>query len=108
MNKYNLNDMKNGWFIGDFIPSLYITNNFEIGLKKYDKGQKTDLHFHKKSTEFTLIISGVAKINNLIFKDDDIIQIMPFENSVLEALTDLITIVIKIPSSKNDKFIGEL
>lgn len=30
MKKFDLNDMINGWIIGNFDPSLYKTNDFEF------------------------------------------------------------------------------
>ena len=42
----NLNDMIKGWFVGNFEPSLYKTNDCEAAVKKYKKGDKEQKHFH--------------------------------------------------------------
>ena len=33
----NINEMKGGWFVGNFHPSVFHAN-FEVGVKKYKKG----------------------------------------------------------------------
>ncbi|WP_262410630.1 hypothetical protein [Flavobacterium johnsoniae] len=33
VEKYNLDEMFKGWFIGNFEPSLYKTNEVEVGVK---------------------------------------------------------------------------
>ena len=38
MKKAKLSDMKGGWFIGNFEPSLYKTNDCEVAVKTYKKG----------------------------------------------------------------------
>ena len=47
LEKYNLNEMFKGWFIGNFEPSLFKTNDVEIGVKKYQQGDFENFHFHK-------------------------------------------------------------
>ena len=39
------------------------------------------------------------------FKDGDIIIIEPGEKTSFEALTDVVTVVVKHPGSKNDKYL---
>lgn len=101
----NLINMKSGWFIGDFEPSLFKTNNFEISVKKYKKGEYERSHYHKIATEFTVITSGRVKMNGVEYKDGDIIKIYPNESTDFLVLEDTITTVVKIPSVKNDKYI---
>lgn len=33
-----LDDMTRGWFVGNFEPSLYITNDVEVAVKQYKAG----------------------------------------------------------------------
>jgi len=102
MNSYNLNDFKNGWFIGDFNPSLY-KNNFEVGIKKYKKGDKERKHYHKYSKEFTIIVAGAVKMNGTVYCKDSIIQINENESTNFESLEDTITVVVKTASIEGDK-----
>lgn len=105
MRKYNLTNFTKGWFIGNFEPSLFKTNNFEIAIKKYKNGDYEDLHMHKISTEWTIIISGKVKMNEIEYSEGDIIQINNGEYSNFCCLSDVTTCVVKIPCVENDKFL---
>ena len=105
MKKYNIKEMKGGWFIGNFDPSLHKTNDFEVALKKYKKNDFEKSHFHKLATEYTIISDGEVKMNNNIYKTGDIIVIKPFESTNFCALKDTTTVVVKIPGALNDKYL---
>ena len=109
MEKYNLKDMKFGWFVGQFSPSVFKTETCEVGYKQYKKGEKdSKKYYHKKATEITLIVSGKIKLNETIYRKDDIVVISPNEAVSFECLTNVNTIVIKLPGTLNDKFYEEL
>jgi len=101
MEKFNLNDFVKGWFIGNFKPTLFDTNDFEIAVKRYKVGDIEHSHHHKVSTEFTVIVEGVVKMNDLYFKVNDIIKISPNEKTDFNCLTDVITVVVKTPACVN-------
>lgn len=105
MEKNNLKKFIKGWFIGDFSPSLLQTKDFEISIKRYNKNDYEKAHYHKISTEYTIIIEGEVKMNGNVYSKDDIIIISPEESSDFLCLEDTVTCVIKTPSLKNDKFI---
>ncbi len=105
MKKHKLAEMKGGWFIGLFEPSLLATNQFEVAVKKYKAGDKEKKHFHKLATEFTVILDGSVIMNGLEYKDGDIIEIEKNEATDFEAITDVTTVVVKTPSVANDKYI---
>ena len=100
----NLDNFFRGWFVGDFEPTLYKTTDVEVAVQYYKKGTVQSSHLHKIATEITVVILGKVKINNVIYKEKDIILIEPNEVSSFEALEDTTTLVVKIPSSKNDKY----
>ncbi|MEI0799072.1 hypothetical protein R4Q14_12200 [Brachyspira intermedia] len=107
MKTANLNEMVKGWFIGNFEPSLLKTNDVEVAVKKYKKGDYESSHYHKIATEFTVIISGRVKMNNIEYKAGDIIVMEPNESTDFEALEDdTVNVVVKIPGANNDKFIN--
>ena len=54
MKIYNINDMKLGWFIGDFEPSVFKNPFFEVAHQKFKKGFVGDKHTHKVTTELTI------------------------------------------------------
>ena len=49
MKKFKMSDMKGGWFVGDFEPSVLRTKNFEVGYHTHKKGDDTSNHYHKDS-----------------------------------------------------------
>lgn len=104
IESYKLQDMIKGWFIGDFEPSLFKTNNVEVAIKKYKAGDFEKPHFHKIATEFTAIISGEVQMNGIRYKENDIIKIAPNVIASFRAVTDVITIVVKLPGANNDKY----
>lgn len=106
MKKNNLNNFIKGWIIGRFEPSLFQTDDFEISIKRYKEGDCEQSHTHKIATEYTIIIDGQVKMNNILYQSNDIIIIEPNEYTDFKCLTDIaITCVVKIPCSKNDKYI---
>ena len=57
-----LKNMKKGWFIGDFNPSVLKTKDFEVGVVFREKGLQEKPHYHAKATEYNLVISGSFSI----------------------------------------------
>lgn len=104
---YKLEDMVKGWFIGNFTPSLFMTNDVEVGVKKYKAGDAESSHHHKVATEFTVILNGEVEMNNKRYTDGDIIKIVPGVSSDFKAITDVVTVVVKIPGANNDKYIDQ-
>ena len=104
MEKNNLNNFIKGWFIGNFEPTLFTTDSFEIAIKRYKAGDKENRHHHKIATEFTIIVDGEVEMNGVKYIKDDIIIIKPNESTDFYCLTDVVTTVVKVPCVKNDKY----
>ena len=107
MKVSKLDDMVKGWFVGNFEPSLIPTNDVEVAVKSYKKGDSEDMHYHKIATEITVIVSGKVKMNDIIYRQGDIITIEPNESTDFEALEDTVCTVVKYPGASNDKYLGE-
>lgn len=107
MKTSKLNDMTKGWFIGNFDPSLYRTNDVEVAVKQYKAGDYESAHYHKIATEFTVIVSGKVRMNDVIYEAGDIIVMEPGDITDFEALTDAVNTVVKIPGANNDKYVVE-
>lgn len=105
MEKAKLKDFIGGWFVGNFEPSLFKTNDVEVGVKHYKAGEFEGYHHHKIATEFTVIISGKVLMANQEFVSGDIIKILPNISSNFKAITDVVTVVVKLPGANNDKYI---
>lgn len=99
----NLSDFVKGWFIGNFNPTLFETDQFEVAIKRYTAGDYECEHWHNVATEFTVIISGNVEMAGMKFHENDIIIIKPGEKTDFKCITDVITLVVKIPCVKNDK-----
>jgi quercetin dioxygenase-like cupin family protein len=94
---------KNGWILGNFQPSLF-DSNIDIGILRFEKGHKSDNHYHKLHTEYNIIIEGSAYVNGVLLSNGDIFIYKPMEKSKVEFIENTTLLVIKNPSTKNDKF----
>lgn len=107
MKRAKLNDMIKGWFIGNFEPTLYRTNDVEVAVKHYNAGDFECAHYHKIATEFTVIISGKVRMGESIYEAGDIIVMEPGDATDFEALTEAVNVVVKLPGANNDKYVLE-
>lgn len=105
MKSAKLSEMTKGWFVGNFEPSLLKTNDVEIAVKTYKKGEKENAHYHKIATEITTVISGKVRMFDKIWNAGDIIVVEPNDVTDFEALEDSVNTVVKIPGANNDKYI---
>ena len=102
---YKLSEFTKGWIVGNFSPSVFISKEFEVAVKKYNSGDYEEKHFHKKALEITIICSGKVRMNNQEFSEGDVIVIKPNEVTDFFVIEEAITTVIKTPSLTNDKFL---
>ncbi len=107
MRSADIHDMVKGWFIGNFEPSLCKTNEVEAGMKQYQKGDYEKKHYHKIATEYTVIVSGKARMFDREWKAGDIIVAEPYDCTDFLALEDCVSLVVKIPGANNDKYMED-
>lgn len=107
MRSDKLENMFKGWFVGNFTPTLYQTNDVEVAVKTYSAGTKEEWHYHKIATELTVIISGEVEMCDRRFGSGDIIVMEPGEGTNFAAITDVTTVVVKVPGANNDKYLKE-
>jgi len=107
MKVAKLDDMVKGWFVGNFDPTLLKTNDVEVAVKEYKKGDYEEKHYHKIATEITVIVSGRVKMNGVEYSKGDIIVTEPNEATDFEALEDTTNTVVKYPGANDDKYLGE-
>lgn len=105
MKSVKLESMTNGWFVGNFEPSLYKTNSVEVGVKRYMAGEREAWHYHKIATEISVIISGRVRMNQREYVAGDIVIVEPGEGTDFEVLEDTVTAVVKLPGANNDKYL---
>lgn len=102
-----LEEMTKGWFIGNFEPSLLKTDDVEIAVKKYHEADHEIAHYHKIAKEFTVVISGCVRMFDQEFAEGDIIIAEPGDITDFTALTDTVSVVVKIPGANNDKYMAD-
>ena len=107
MKVSKLDEFFKGWVVGNFEPSLFKTDDFEVSVKNYKKGDYEQSHYHKIATELTIITKGRVVMNNEVYNEGDIILIEPGDKTDFRATNDVSTTVIKFPCVKGDKYLVE-
>lgn len=97
--------MTRGWFVGNFSPTAFSTENAEVAVKSYKAGDKEAAHYHKIATEITVITSGRVRMNKREFAVGDIVVVRPGEVVEFEALENSSNVVVKIPAVLCDKYV---
>ena len=105
---HSLSDMKAGWFIGNFEPAVVRTAHVEVAVKRYPKGFVDEAHYHRISTEITVIVSGRAKFNGQVCDQGSVVLVPPGLTVLFEAIDDVVTTVVKLPSVAADKYLAAL
>jgi hypothetical protein len=105
MELFRIEDMKAGWFVGNFEPTAYKTGDFEVCYKKHVKGEKWETHYHKEATEINYLIEGTMIIQDKKLVSGDIFIIYPYEIADPEFLEDCSLVIVKTPSKTNDKYV---
>lgn len=100
-----LDNFYRGWIIGDFEPSLIRSKDFEIGILTHTKGEKWPAHFHKKATEYNILIKGRMKLCDVELQEGDTFILDPFEVADPIFHEDCTIVCIKVPSDPKDKYI---
>ena len=104
MKVEKLTEMKSGWFVGNFEPTVIKTNKVEAAVKRYHKGDYEQAHYHKIATELTVVLFGKVIMFSQEFNKGDIIVVEPGDVTDFEALEDTVCTVIKYPGAENDKY----
>ncbi len=99
-----LSEMVKGWFVGDFEPSVYRTSVAEVAVKTYRAGDAEEWHVHRVACEITAVVSGAVRMCDRRFEAGDIVRLEPGEGTDFLALEDSVTVVVKVPSVRGDKY----
>lgn len=105
LERHNLNRFTKGWFVGNFDPTLIKSDAVEVAVKHYRAGEHEASHHHKIATELTLIISGHVRMSGEEFSSGEIVKIAPGQSTDFTALTDVTTVVVKMPCVSGDKYV---
>ena len=107
MKTFDLNTMTRGWFVGDFEPTALTTKACEVAVKRYKQGNEEAAHYHAVATELTLVLDGHARFSGRDVGPNEIVVVEPGEVLSFEAVTDVTTVVVKVPSAPADKYLAE-
>lgn len=99
-----LSDMHRGWFVGDFVPSVLRTKDFEVGVLTHKRGECWPEHYHKISTEINVLLSGSMTLNGIHISAGDIFVVEPCESARPVFLDDCTVLCVKTPSVIGDKY----
>ena len=103
MNLHRLEDMIGGWFVGNFSPTAYTTNDVEVSYKQHPKGEVWHTHYHEKVTEVNLLVRGEMILQGKKLIAGDIFTLNPYEIADPEFLEDCEIVCVKLPGITNDK-----
>jgi hypothetical protein len=106
MKEAQLRDMVQGWFVGNFEPSIALSTACEVAVKHCAAGYCQGIHHHRVSTEITVVVSGRVRMMGKILEPGDIMLLEPGEATGFAALTDAVCAVVKLPSVRDDKYPG--
>ena len=101
----NIKQFINGWFIGNFEPSILKTELFEVAHHFYKKDFRSIPHTHKVATEYNYIVSGKVLIGLQELSGGDMFIYTPNEVANVVFLEDTNLIIIKTPSIPIDKYL---
>lgn len=105
MNVHKIEEFFRGWFVGNFNPSVYKTDSFEVGILEHKKGEIWPAHYHEHSVEINYLISGRMSIQEKELVAGDIFVIDKLEIADPIFLEDCKLVVIKTPSIPGDKIL---
>ena len=96
--------MHNGWFIGNFEPSVFKNKQFEVAHHNHPAGYVTPKHTHKLAMELTYILKGKLDIRGQMLSAGQMFLYEPYEVADAIVVEDVELIVVKWPSVPSDKY----
>jgi len=107
LERHRLENFVRGWFVGNFQPTLMSSDAVEVGIKHYRAGDREAAHHHKVATELTAVVSGRVRMSGEEFGAGEIVRIPAGSSTDFMALTDAITVVVKMPCVSGEKQLDE-
>jgi mannose-6-phosphate isomerase-like protein (cupin superfamily) len=104
LERHDLEDFTKGWFVGNFNPTILASDTVEVAIKYYKAGDHETSHHHKVATELTAIVIGRVQMSGEEIGPGEIIKINPGQSTDFIALTDAVTVVVKMPCVAGDKY----
>ena len=105
LERHQLETFTKGWFVGNFSPTLVHSNEVEVAVKHYKAGEHEASHHHKVAVELTVIVSGRVRMSGEEIGAGEVVKIHPGQSTDFTALTDVTTLVVKLPCVAGDKYV---
>ena len=109
MDLFRIEQMHQGWYIGDFTPTAFQTRHCEVGWLLHGAQSYWPKHLHQQITEVNLLVRGrmTAHIKEgaKSLHEGDIFVLHPGEWIKPEFQTECQLVVVKIPGIQGDKLI---
>jgi len=103
MKVYRLDNMKDGWFMGNFEPSAVHDEHVEVAWKVHRRGDDWPAHYQRVAKEINVLVKGEMIVQDLLMTTGDIFVVEPGEVVKPDFLTDCELVVVKVPSLPADK-----
>lgn len=107
METFRIEQMHQGYLVGDFQPSAFQTQHCEVAWKLHRAGDPWPKHLHQQVTEVTFLVNGLMTAHlregYKVLRDGDIFVLHPGEWIKPEFHTDCQEVVVKIPGIRGDK-----
>ena len=104
MKQSNIKQYTNGWFVGDFDPSIFKNPFFEVAHHQHKKGDPTFPHYHQVTNELNYIVRGEIMVDGNHLKSGDMWIYEPWDISDVKFLDDTDLMIIRWPSIPSDKY----
>jgi hypothetical protein len=102
---FQAENMRGGWFVGDFSPTVFRTSAAEVAVKRYAAGDREPSHHHKRADEVTLVVTGRVVMQGTTLGPGAIVHLARGESADFLALEPSVTVVVKVPSVPDDKYL---
>lgn len=109
MERFHIENMHHGWWIGSFNPTAFSTTACEVAWKQHNAGEPWPKHLHQQITEINFLVRGrmTAHVQEgaISLQEGDIFVLRPGERIQPEFHTDCQLVVVKIPGIRGDKVV---
>lgn len=106
VSRHRIEDLRGGWFVGAFSPTLAHLEAAEVAVQHFVAGQVEPEHHHRVATEITVLVTGRALMCGREIVAGDVLVLPPGTATSFEAVEDCATAVVKLPSVPGDKYPG--
>jgi choline kinase len=96
-------NMVRGWFIGDFLPSILRTQEFEVGFGDHFVNQKWPYHIHDDMEEYNYVLEGSLQLSGIDYHTGDFFMFERGTPAIPSFATHCKIVCIKSPSVRGDK-----